>query len=296
MINLESEVAMNKKIFLLALISLSILMVPAREASAKIEPIAQAYEVQGSVMVKRAAGGEDIKVKKGFLFSSEDMLTLKKGASLGLYFKDGGKAEIKAEWQPLSCKVVDLMPEREPYDKIVATFGATRGIDISNIGISDQAFFYPQEIIVINSPPLVEVTVFDGTADGLNIPRAVIQFSENDTLLYSKNLSDVTADSLYTYACGKLGAGKEYGMEIRLEITGIPETIAFTTDFYVADTPHADSISEYGSFEDAAHRSFESTSIKVEDKAYKLWVIKRLGFKENKTQPVISIEIFIKEI
>ncbi|MCK5178052.1 MAG: hypothetical protein KAR32_00855, partial [Candidatus Omnitrophica bacterium] len=55
------------------------------------EPIVQVFKIKGEVTVKRNATGEESEVKKGYLLTSEDLLTLEKDALVGLYFKQGGK-------------------------------------------------------------------------------------------------------------------------------------------------------------------------------------------------------------
>lgn len=263
--------------------------------TSKAKPIAQVYEVQGDVTVKRYTGSESVKVEKGILLGSDDIVTLQKGALVGLYFKDGGRKELKAKTEPLSSKIGDLLPESGEYERKDLTFGATRGVNISVADLGAQTFFYPQKSIIINSPPLIELVVFNDSDQAIHIPRAAINVLEKNDVLNSKKINNLALETPYSYSCEKMDRGKEYRMEIQLNIKEIPDrTIAFTSDFYVADIPDKNSASQYRTFADPIYRSFESISTDYEGKTYNFWFLKHLKFTEAKDPPVISIEIFIR--
>jgi hypothetical protein len=272
----------------------AILIMPGLGAYAqeppKIEPIAQVYEVQGEVTVKSQGSEGNIVVEKGILLSKDDILNLKEGASVGLYFKDGGRRELKAEGKSQSFEMRNLLPKREAYEGKALAFGATRGISTSAV----QTFFYPQRTVVVNSLPLIEFTVFNGSGQAFEIPQAIVSVSDENKVVDSTKFSNLALEAPYTYFFKNLGRGREYGMEIQLEIKEIPDRpIVFNSKFYVADIPDKSSLSQYRSFGDPLYRSAEFISADYEGRTYKFWFLKHLEFKEDKDQPIILIEIFI---
>jgi len=264
-------------------------------ASVKVMPIAQAYEVRGDVAVKRSSDENKSAVKAGVLLGSDDLLTLEDGAEVGLYFKDGGKKSLKAKEGLLTCKVGDLLPKPEAYEKTIATFGTTRDIDLANMGVGVQTLFYPQETLIVDSQPAIELAIFDGSDVSLGIDSAMVQVSEEKRVVHSENLDDLVLGVPYAYSCGKLSSGKEYTTQVRLGIAGLPdEAITFSFNFFVAQKPDAGSISACAPFSDKVYRSLESTSAEYKGKTYKFWFIKSLQLRDGMTQPVISAEIIVK--
>ncbi|MBN2119547.1 MAG: hypothetical protein JW734_00650 [Candidatus Omnitrophica bacterium] len=294
---------MSKKDFVFAIIPLvlycGILIIPAgrvyAQTQAKAEPVAQVYEVVGNVLVERPTEEASVKVNKGFLVSSEDILILKKGSLASLYFKKGGKKTVEAKEKTLTYKVADLAPKIEAYEAMVPSFGATREIDLVNMGLGVQTLFYPQETLIVSSPPLIELTIFDGSGDLLRTPKAMVKVLDNDKVLSSQSLDNLTPEVVYTYSFGELDKGKEYSAQVDLDIAEIAdEIITFSFNFFIADAPDKNLMSGCTSFADTVYRSLESTSAEHAGKAYRFWFIKRLEFREGRTQPIIPIEIIIK--
>ena len=286
---------------ILLIVSLAFFTMPASAVFAekleKTKPMAQVYEVGGEAVVKKCADGKSVEVKKGLLLGREDILTLEKNTLVGLYFKEGGKTKVRSEKLSLTCKVGDLLPKKEAYEKAAPAFGATRGVyrPESGEGIDVQSFFYPQKTIILNSPPLIELTIFDGAGIGLRILRATIRVLENGAVLYSKELANLKQAVAYSYSCENLAGGKEYSAEVQLEIAEIPDkTISFVFDFYIVDSAGKESISEYEPFGDSVCKSLEYTSTDYGMKKYEFWFLKNLEFKEGKIQPIVSIETLVK--
>ena len=267
------------------------------ETSQESKPVTQVCEVRGEAFVKSCADCKGIEVKEGLLLSGEDIVVLEKGASVGLYFKDGGKAKVEAEKSPLTYKINDLLPKKEVYKKAAPAFGATRGVYKPEPVMDNEAqeFFYPQKTIILSSAPLIELTIFDGSGAGLRISRANIKILENGVALNSKELAGVEPAVTCSYSCTDLECGKEYTAEIQLEIAEITDrTIFFTFDFYVAGSPSKGLASSYEPFCDSIYKSLEYVSVGYGMQKHEFWFLKNLKFKKDKTQPIVSIETFVK--
>ena len=261
------------------------------------EPIVQVFKIKGEVTVKRNATGEESEVKKGYLLTSEDLLTLEKDALVGLYFKQGGKKEIKAEQTTLTQKIGDLLLKKEIYAKTVPTFGGTRGIYPSELEaeMDIQSFFYPQETMILDSLPSIELTIFNGTDVPLHIPRATVRILEDERVVQSKDFRDLESGTAYRYPIEDLAGGTEYTLEIQPDISEFDDMgLAFTSNFYVADPAGQGAVSGDTSFGDSLYKSIEYTALEQETREYGLWFVKHLQSKGEGIKPVIAVDLFIK--
>ncbi|MDD5085491.1 MAG: hypothetical protein PHE61_05555 [Candidatus Omnitrophica bacterium] len=279
--------------------SCAMFMIPAHRAYAatdvKAKPIAQVYEVQGDVVVQRLSEGNKTKVEQGVLLGSDDLLIFENGAAVGLYFKDGGKKNLKAQEGLLTCKVGDLVPKREAYQNTAVAFGTTRSVTHANAAVGALTLFYPQENLILASEPAIELAILDGSDGDLKIGKVAVQVSEGKKVISSKTLDDLKLGVPYAYTCEKLDSGKEYNAEIKLGIAGISgEAMTFSFNFFIAPKPDSASVSACVPFSDTVYRSLESTSVNYKGRAYSFWFIKSLRLKSDTAQPVISADIIIK--
>ncbi|MFA6217852.1 MAG: hypothetical protein WDL87_09415 [Candidatus Omnitrophota bacterium] len=268
---------------------------PAYPASSDSqEPIAQVYEVQGKATVKNSADGIIREVRKGCLLGVDDSLTLDRNALIALYFKNGGKKEVRAKDTQVLHKVSDLLPKAEAYGQSVPLFGATRGINIPEAVSQTAGFFYPQEAIILDSPPLIEFTLFNGPGEEVVLGGALVQIAKGGVVFDSKKFNSLEYGSVYAYQSPKLNVQTEYSVEIRYELQkalGSVMTISFP--LYIAGTSDTASGSKYSPFSDSVYRSFESSSTDYKGKKRAITALKQLVRRSGSPVPVIVIELFI---
>jgi hypothetical protein len=289
---------------------------PAYSASlVKAEPLAQVYEIKGRVTVKNSGDGTSAEVKKGYLLGGDDSLTLDKGASVGLYFKNGGKKEVQAKNDQSLYKVADLLPGTEAYGgEEPPDFGATREMappeegpytaeipkvssytaEIPGRGFKTAEFFYPQETIVLESPPLIEFRIYNGSGEGIVPGGGIIGISGNGVMAGSLKFDSLAFGSAYEYRCPKLKGGTEYTAEIDLDLkAALGSGVSISFPFYVAGIPDKSSMSAYRPFSDSLYRSVQSVGSDYKGRKYTVWIIKQLDMRSNAPHPVIVIEFFI---
>jgi len=262
----------------------------------KIEPIAQVYEIQGKATVQSSSDGTITEVKKGCLLGREDSLALDKDASVGLYFKNGGRKEIQAKDSRSLYKVADLLPKSEAYAQTVPLFGATRGLEIPEAGPKPLGFFYPQETIILDSPPLIEFKIFNGSGEVVAPAGATVEILKNSVPLYSQKFNGLEYGSSYVYRCPKLKGGAEYNVGIGIdfqEILGSVVSISFP--LYIAEVSDNELMSKYAPFGDSLYRSFESIPADYKGKKHAVSFTKQLDIRGEPRQPVILIEFFITQ-
>lgn len=260
----------------------------------KTEPIAQVYEVQGKATVNSAADGNIIEVKKGCLLGLDDSLTLDNNASISMYFKNGGRKKIQAKDTQALYKVADLLPKVEAYSQSVPLFGATRGIDIPEAASHSAGFFYPQEAVILDSPPLIEFTLFNGSGEEAALGGAKAQILKNSVILDSKKFNSLEYGSPYVYQAPKLDGQTEYSVELRLEFQkGLGNVVVISFPLYIAGISDKVLVSKYAPFSDSVYRSFESASMDYKGKKRTITLIKQLARVGGSPQPVIVIELFI---
>lgn len=261
----------------------------------KTEPIAQVYEVRGKAAVKSSADGSIMEVKKGCFLGRDDSLTLDENASIALYFKNGGKKEIQAKNTQALYKVADLMPKAEAYGgQSVPLFGATRGSGIPHAASHLSGFFYPQEAIILDSPPLIEVTLFNGPGEEVVFGGALVQIIKNSVVLDSKKFNSLEYGSPYVYQPPKLDGQTEYSVELKLELQKTPgNVVVISFPLYIAGISDTALVSKYALFSDSVYRSVESTTIDYKGRKRTITLIKQLARRGGSPTPVIVIELFI---
>jgi hypothetical protein len=260
----------------------------------KAEPIAQVYEVQGKATVQSSADGTIMEVKKGSLLGGDDSLTLERNASIALYFKNGGRKEIQATDTRSLYKVADLLPKAEAYGRSVPLFGATRGIDNPQAPPHALGFFYPQEAIILDSPPLIEFTLFNGSGEEVVLGGATVQIVKNSVVLDSKKFDSLQYSSPYVYQFPKIDGQADYSVELRLEFQKtLGNIVSISFPLYIAGISDAAFVSKYAPFSDSVYRSVESTSMDYKGKKRAITLIKQLVRRGGSPQPVIVIELFI---
>ncbi len=268
---------------------------PAYSASVdKQEPIAQVYEVQGKATANSLADGQIVEVKRGCLLGPDDSLTLDKNASISLYFKNGGRKEIRAKDTQVLYKVADLLPKAQAYGQSVPLFGATRGIGIPEAVSQPAGFFYPQEAIILDSPPLIEFTLFTAPGEEVVLGGATMQIVKGSAVLDSKDFNSLEYGSPYLYQSPKLKGQTEYIVELKLELQrSLGSVVAVSFPLYIAGTSDAALASKYAPFSDSVYRSFESTSTDYKGKKRTIALLKQLARRGGAPAPVIVIEVFI---
>ncbi|MFA5100797.1 MAG: hypothetical protein WC547_07945 [Candidatus Omnitrophota bacterium] len=257
----------------------------------KAEPIAQVYEVQGNATVKISADNSIIAVKKGCLLAAGDSLTLDKNASVAMYFKSGGRKEVLAPATRSLYKVADLLPKAEAYNQSVPLFGATRGLPQAVSQAS--GFFFPQEAVIVDSPPLVECTLFHGSGEVVAPGKAAMQIVQNSVVVDSKKFNSLGYGVPCVYEPQKLHGQTEYKVELRLELEQGLGNIAISFPLYIAGTFDTGSVTKYAPFSDPVYRSVETTAIDHKGKKRAITAIKQLVRRGVPPQPVIVIELFI---
>jgi len=260
----------------------------------KIEPIAQVYEVKGGAMIKSSLDGSISMVKKGCLLAPGDLLTFDKDDSIAIYFKNGGRKEVRAKDGQSIFKVADLIPKAQAYNQSVPLFGATRGLDTSPATSRPGSFYYPQEALILDNPPLIEFTLFNGQGEEIVLGGASVQIIRDGKVIDSRKFDSLEYGSPYAYEPAKLNGQTEYMVELRLELQktlGNVLTVSFP--LYIAGTSDTASGSKYAPFSDTVYRSFESTSIDHNGKKRTVTLIKQLVRRGASLQPAVVIELFI---
>jgi len=260
----------------------------------KQAPVAQVYAVQGKAAVTGPSGGSAAEVEKGCMVGLQDSLILESDASVGLYFKTGGKKEIRAKDGRTAYKVAELAPRTQAYSQNVPLFGATRGLEVPDTGSQTPGFFYPQEAVILDTAPSIEFTVFDGSGEGGALSGASVQIAKNGTVLNSRRFDRLEYGAAYVYQPPKLQRQEEYAVELRFELQkalGTVLTVSFP--LYIAAASDMASKSPYGLFSDSVYRSFESTSVDHNNTKRSVTLIKQLVKRSGSPQPAIVIELFI---
>ena len=260
----------------------------------RTEPIAQVYEVQGDATVKGSADSRAMLVKKGCLLGPDDFLTLDKNASVSMYFKNGGRKEVRAKDAQTVYKVADLQPGAQAYSQSVPLFGATRGIDIPEAASQPSGFFYPQEAVILDSAPSIEFTLFKGPGDEVAIGRATVQIVKGSEVLESRSFDSLVSGTSCVYQPSRLSSQIEYMVELRLELAkSLGSVVSISFPMYISGISDAGSASKQAPFSDAVYRSVESTSIDHKGKRRTITAIKQISKKGASSVPVIAIELFI---
>jgi len=228
------------------------------------------------------------------LLGRDDSLILERNASIALYFKSGGRKEITAKDTQALYKVADILPKAEAYGQNVPLFGATRRIDIPQAPVQPSGFFYPQEAISVDSAPLIEFTLFNGSGEEIILDGALVQIAKGSVVLDSKRFNSLEYGSVYAYQSPKLSAQTEYSVEIRYELQkALGNVVTVSFPLYIAGTSDAASVSKYAPFSDPVYRSFESTSTDYKGKKRAITVLKQLARRSGLPAPVIAVELFI---
>jgi len=291
----EEKMSMVTRTIFIAVLLILPFFSPAYPASSdRIEPIAQVYEVQGKATVKNSADGNIREVQKGCLLGRDDSLTLDRNASIALYFKSGGRKELQAKDTQVLYKVADILPKAEAYGQNVPLFGATRRIDIPQSPVQAAGFFYPQEAVSVDSAPLIEFILFNGSGEEVVLDGALVQIAKGSVVLDSKRFNSLEYGAPYAYQPPKLNGQTEYSVEIRYELQktlGNVVTISFP--LYIAGTSDTASVSRYAPFSDSVYRSFESTTTDYKGRKRTITVLKQLARRNGSPAPVIVVELFI---
>jgi hypothetical protein len=263
-------------------------------SSDKQEPIAQVYEVTGGAMLKSSIDGSISMVKKGCLLAPGDILTFDKGDSIAIYFKNGGRKEVRAKDGQSTFKVADLIPKAQAYNQSVPLFGATRGLDTSPAASNPGSFYYPHEAVILDNPPLIEFILFNGQGEDIVLDGASVQIIRDGKVIDSRKFDSLEYGSSYAYQPPKLSGQTEYSVELRLDLQktlGNVVTVSFP--LYIAGAFDNASVSKYAPFSDTVYRSFESTSIDHNGKKRTITLIKQLVKRGASPQPAVVIELFI---
>jgi hypothetical protein len=259
----------------------------------KTDPIAQVCEVQGKATVKSPADGSIAKIKKGSLLGRDDTLILDRTASISVYFKNGGRKEIQAKDTQISYKVEDLFPHAQAYSRNVPMFGATRGLDSPAAHPDQTGFFYPQEAVILDSQPLIEFTLFNGSEEAVALGGALVQIMRGSMVLDSRKFNSLEYGSPYVYEPAKLEGQTEYRVELRLELRQGPGNVSISFPLYVAGSPDTSSASKYAPLSDQVYRSVESASIDYKGQKRTITLIKQIVRRSGTPAPVMVIELFI---
>lgn len=259
-----------------------------------IEPVAQVYAVQGRVTAGNSAGKGAIEVKKGYFLGREDSLYLDKNSSVSLYFKSGGRKDVRTRDDRAQYKVADLAPRVEAYGQSVPLFGATRGSDARKKACAGVNFFYPQEGIILDAAPLIEFTLFNGSGQSIALGRAVAQIAQAGRILDSREFSKLDYGSAYQYQLPSLDGQAEYKVELKIELPGAAgNALVMSFPLYLTGGSDAAPGSKYAPFSDPVYRSFESASIEHQGKTRTVSLIKQLVKRGEVSSPVVVIELFI---
>jgi hypothetical protein len=259
----------------------------------KTEPIAQVYEIRGKVTVKSSADGSVMEVKKGCLLGPDDSLTLERDALIAMYLKNGVRKEIRAKDTQVLYKVTDLLPRAEAYGQSVPLFGATRGILPPPASSKMSGFFYPQETVILDSPPSIEFILYHGSGEAVAFGGATVKIVKNNEVVGSGKFSSLEYNFPYVYEPAKLEGQTEYKIELRLELEKSLGNVAISFPLYITGISDAGSVSKYAPFSDAVYRSVESTPVDHQGKQRTITAIKQLVRRGASPQPVIVIELYI---
>ncbi len=261
---------------------------------AQDESVAQVNSVEGRVLVTRSADGSTAEAQKGCLLGKDDSLALEKDAALALYFKSGGRKEVRSQDAPSVRKVSDLMPKAEAYGRSVPMFGASRGLDDPRAPLPAAAFFFPQEAVVLDRPPLVELTVHDGHGGDVALGGATMRVLKDGKVLDSKSFDRLEYGQSYPYGPAKLEGPAEYSVEIRLELgKGNGNVVAAAFPLYISGASDTTAPAPAASFSDQVYRSFESAAIDHQGKKLAMALIKQLVRRDGAPAPVVAVELFI---
>jgi hypothetical protein len=260
-------------------------------SSDKQEPIAQVYEVTGGAMLKSSLDGSISMVKKGCLLAPGDLLTFDKEDSIAIYFKNGGRKEVRAKDGQSIFKVADLIPKAQAYSQSVPLFGATRGIDTSSHPVS---FYYPQEAVILENPPLIEFTLFKGQGEEIVPGGASVQIIKDGKVIDSRKFDSLEYGFPYAYQSPKLSGQTEYMVELRFELQKtLSNVLTVSFPLYIAGASDNASASKYAPFSDTVYRSFESTFMDHNGNKRTVTLIKQLARRGATPQPAVVIELFI---
>ncbi|HNQ51492.1 MAG TPA: hypothetical protein PK107_02570 [Candidatus Omnitrophota bacterium] len=260
--------------------------------SAQQEPIAQVFDVRGKVTVKSAFDNSTSDVKKGNLLGAGDILTLDTDAQAVIYLKSGGKKELKAQDARTEYKVSDLVSRAEPYSKSAQVFGASRGQSASSASPAAD-FFFPQEALILDTPPLIEFTVFHGTGEVIALGTASIQIVKNGAMVDSMRFNNLAYGLPQSCQFPKLEAQTEYRIELRLELQKVLGNVAISFPLYIAGIADAGLVLKYGPFSDPVFRSFETAGLNYKGAQRTITAFKQLVTRGPSSRPVVVIELFI---
>ncbi len=281
----DENMAVLTRTILAAVLFMAPLFAAAYPASGSgTEPVAQVYEVRGNATVMISADNSNMSVKKGCLLAPDDSLTLDPNTSISVYFKNGGRKEIRSKDTRASYRVADLAPQTQAYAQSVPLFGATRGLDASPASFYPGSFFYPQEAVVLDKPPAIEFTLFRGS-DGELIPgNATFQVALDGRILDSRDFKGLEYGSPYVYQLPKLKGQTAYIVDLKLELQNASGNVDISFPLYISGIPD---------FSDAVYRSFESASMDHKGKKRAITAVKQLVRRGASSAPVIVIELFI---
>ncbi|MFA5117434.1 MAG: hypothetical protein WC695_01120 [Candidatus Omnitrophota bacterium] len=263
-------------------------------SSDKQEPVAQVYEVKGGALLKSSRDGKVSLVKKGSLLAAGDVLTLDKDAFIAMYFKNGGRKELRAKLDQSLFKVADLAPETQAYNQGAPLFGATRGSDTSPATFHPCSFYYPRETVILNDPPLIEFTLFNARGGEILLGGASVQITQEGKVVDSRKFDSLEYGTLYSYQSPTLNGQAQYSVELRLDLRkelGNVLTVSFP--LYICGASDTASGFQYAPFSDTVYRSFESTSIDHNGNKRAITLIKQLAARGDPLQPAVVIELFI---
>jgi len=72
-------------------------------------------------------------------------------------------------------------------------------------------FFYPQEAVILDNPPLIEFTLFHGSGEEFVLGGATMQIVRGSAVLDSKNFNSLEFGTPCVYQPPKLNGQTEYG-------------------------------------------------------------------------------------
>jgi hypothetical protein len=260
----------------------------------KAVPIAQVNEVRGTVTVTSSADGSSRGVQKGNLLGPEDSLVLDKNASIALYFKSGGRRQLSASDSPVVHKVAGLVPHVQAYRQSVPAFGATRGIDNSQAPFYPGGFFYPQEAIILDNPPVIEFILFRGAREAVVLGGATVRVVKNSVVVDSRKFNSLEYGLPCVYVPANLTGQEEYSVELKIDFPqAAGNVVAVSFPLYITGVSDPESTAKYASLSDPVYRSFESSFLEYKGSKRPIALIKQLANRPGTRSPVVVIELFL---
>ncbi len=177
-------------------------------------PVAQVFRVEGTATVRVVGAARAVPLLRGAVLHAEDRIEVKRGAEVGLYYRQGGRQLLRAGSRSLSGTVAALAPSLTPYRGSSVSFGATRDGETGIVAGAATTESRPMETLILSSAPQVTVTWRGEASDAAGAERIVLRVLFRDSVVAAASVVEPAPGASLSLVVPALRSGDDYRFEV----------------------------------------------------------------------------------